>query len=60
MKAKKVIKVLKELKRICVTRRGCTYCPFLCKSGGEEHCAFSQLYGYPEWKQIKKKVRRLF
>lgn len=61
MKAKKIIKALKELKRICEARPGCTYCPFLTKNnaGFHEHCALSQLYS-EDWKILKREIRRLF
>ena len=62
MKAKKIIKALKEIKRICEARPGCTYCPFLKKSntGCNEHCALSQLYDVRDWKILKREIRRLF
>ena len=62
MKAKKIIKALKELKRICEVRKGCTSCPFLKKNNTDynEHCALSQLYDMRDWKLLKKQIRRLF
>ena len=62
MKAKKIIKALKELKRICEAWRGCEYCPFLTKNnaGFNEHCALSQLYDVRDWKILKREIRRLF
>lgn len=62
MKAKKIIKALKEIKRICLVRTGCVSCPFLKKNNTDcnEHCALSQLYDVRDWKHLKKQIRRLF
>ena len=62
MKAKKIIKALRELKRICKVRKGCTSCPFLNKNNTDygEHCSLGQIYDVRDWKLIKSRIRRLF
>lgn len=62
MKAKKILKALRELKRICEVRKGCTSCPFLKanNAGFDEHCILVMPYSKQDWKLLKREIRRLF
>ena len=61
MKAKKILKALRELNRICEVRKGCTSCPFLKanNAGFDEHCILVVPYS-EDWKLLKREIRRLF
>ena len=61
MKAKKIIKALKELGRLCEVQKGCASCPFLKtnNAGYDEHCILVMPYS-EDWKILKREIRRLF